>query len=170
MSFDVNHPEIVDAVRRALDEDVGAGDITSALTVPAERKAEGGFHAKEPLVVAGLLVLALAITANLAGLFEFSVPRLVSEGSPQGAFATGLLAAFVATPCTGPFMAAAMGAALLLPIGPALALFAALGLGLALVAKIVGDHGGVIEFDSEPRRTVFKVMLPAAASPAEDEP
>lgn len=34
------------------------------------------------------------------------------------------------------------------------------GLGLALVAKIVGDHGGVIEFDSEPRRTLFKVMLP----------
>lgn len=34
------------------------------------------------------------------------------------------------------------------------------GLGLALVAKIVGDHGGVIEFDSEPRRTIFKVMLP----------
>ncbi|HXQ64955.1 MAG TPA: ATP-binding protein [Alphaproteobacteria bacterium] len=34
------------------------------------------------------------------------------------------------------------------------------GLGLALAAKIVGDHGGIIEFDSEPRRTVFKVMLP----------
>ncbi len=34
------------------------------------------------------------------------------------------------------------------------------GLGLALVAKIVGDHGGIIEFDSEPRRTIFKVMLP----------
>jgi len=34
------------------------------------------------------------------------------------------------------------------------------GLGLALVAKIVGDHGGVIEFDSEPRRTVFRLMLP----------
>ncbi len=34
------------------------------------------------------------------------------------------------------------------------------GLGLALVAKIVGDHGGVIEFDSQPRRTVFKVSLP----------
>jgi len=43
------------------------------------------------------------------------------------------------------------------------------GLGLALVAKIVGDHGGVIEFDSEPRRTVFKVLLPAASSLAEDE-
>jgi two-component system nitrogen regulation sensor histidine kinase GlnL len=34
------------------------------------------------------------------------------------------------------------------------------GLGLALVAKIVGDHGGVIEFDSQPRRTIFRVMLP----------
>jgi len=34
------------------------------------------------------------------------------------------------------------------------------GLGLALVAKIIGDHGGIIEFDSLPRRTVFRVMLP----------
>jgi two-component system nitrogen regulation sensor histidine kinase GlnL len=34
------------------------------------------------------------------------------------------------------------------------------GLGLALVAKIVGDHGGIVEFDSMPRRTIFRVMLP----------
>ncbi len=34
------------------------------------------------------------------------------------------------------------------------------GLGLALVAKIIGDHGGVIEFESQPKRTVFRVMLP----------
>ncbi|MCC6924565.1 protein-disulfide reductase DsbD domain-containing protein [Novosphingobium sp.] len=90
------------------------------------------FQLQEPLVVAGLLLLATAITANLLGLFEFAVPGFASEGSPQGAFATGLLAAFVATPCTGPFMAAAMGAALLLPVAPALALFGMLGLGLAL--------------------------------------
>ncbi|GFM27744.1 cytochrome c biogenesis protein, transmembrane region [Novosphingobium sp. PY1] len=94
------------------------------------------FQLQEPLVVVGLLLLASAITANLLGLFEFAVPGFVSGGSPrsytQGAFATGLLAAFVATPCTGPFMASAMGAALLLPVVPALALFAALGLGIAL--------------------------------------
>ncbi len=36
------------------------------------------------------------------------------------------------------------------------------GLGLALVAKIVGDHGGVIECESAPRRTVFRVLLPKA--------
>jgi two-component system nitrogen regulation sensor histidine kinase GlnL len=34
------------------------------------------------------------------------------------------------------------------------------GLGLALVAKIINDHGGVIEFDSQPRRTIFRVRLP----------
>ena len=37
------------------------------------------------------------------------------------------------------------------------------GLGLALVAKVVGDHGGVIEFESQPRRTVFRVYLPMAS-------
>ena len=90
------------------------------------------FQLQEPGVVALLLLLAMAITANLLGLFEFAVPGFASTGSPQGAFATGLLAAFVATPCTGPFMAAAMGAALLLPLPQAMALFAALGIGLAL--------------------------------------
>jgi two-component system nitrogen regulation sensor histidine kinase GlnL len=41
------------------------------------------------------------------------------------------------------------------------------GLGLALVAKIVGDHGGVIECDSAPRRTVFRILLPKAADQSE---
>jgi two-component system, NtrC family, nitrogen regulation sensor histidine kinase GlnL len=36
------------------------------------------------------------------------------------------------------------------------------GLGLALVVKVIGDHGGIIEFDSQPRRTVFRVFLPVA--------
>ncbi len=90
------------------------------------------FQLQEPAVVVGLTLLAVAITANLIGLFELSLPGFTQTGSTQGAFATGLLAAFVATPCTGPFMAAAMGAALLLPIGWALALFATLGLGIAL--------------------------------------
>ena len=52
--------------------------------------------------------------------------------------ATGALAAFVATPCTGPFMAAAMGAALLLPAWQGLLLFALLGLGLALPFLLIG--------------------------------
>ncbi len=107
------------------------GGLLLALRAAGEQVG-WAFQLQQPLVVAGLLLLAVTITANLAGVFEFSVPGFAGNGSPQGAFATGLLAAFVATPCTGPFMAAAMGAALLLPVLPAMALFGALGLGLAL--------------------------------------
>jgi len=41
------------------------------------------------------------------------------------------------------------------------------GLGLALVAKVIDDHGGVIEFESQPRRTVFRVFLPMASREGE---
>jgi thiol:disulfide interchange protein len=88
--------------------------------------------------VVALLALAVAITANLAGFFDLPSISLTRGGEPAGAFATGLLAAFVATPCTGPFMAAAMGAALLLPWPQALLLFAMLGLGLALPFLLLG--------------------------------
>lgn len=107
------------------------GAVLLALRAAGEQVG-WAFQLQEPAVIAVLLLLACAITANLLGLFEFVVPGFASHGSPQGAFATGALAAFVATPCTGPFMATAMGAALLLPIASALALFAALGLGIAL--------------------------------------
>lgn len=119
---------------------LGLGGLLLALRAAGE-EVGWAFQLQEPLVVVALLLLASAITANLLGAFEFSVPGFVARSSPrsytQGAFATGLLAAFVATPCTGPFMASAMGAALLLPVVSALALFAALGLGIALPFIVV---------------------------------
>ncbi len=96
------------------------------------------FQLQEPGVVMFLLVLASVITANLAGTFELPSLSFTRSGEPASAFATGLLAAFVATPCTGPFMAVALGAALLLPPVQALLLFAALGLGLALPFLLIG--------------------------------
>jgi DsbC/DsbD-like thiol-disulfide interchange protein/cytochrome c biogenesis protein CcdA len=96
------------------------------------------FQLQEPGVVVFLLVLASAITANLAGLYELPSLSFTRSGGKSSAFATGLLAAFVATPCTGPFMAAAMGAALLLPWWEGLLLFFALGLGLALPFLLLG--------------------------------
>jgi len=42
------------------------------------------------------------------------------------------------------------------------------GLGLALVAKIINDHGGVIECDSVPRRTIFRILLPQAPTDSEE--
>jgi nicotinate-nucleotide pyrophosphorylase (carboxylating) len=53
MSLDVNHPDIHEAVWRALEEDIGPGDITSESCVPADRMAEGCFQAREEMVVAG---------------------------------------------------------------------------------------------------------------------
>ncbi|WP_425228223.1 protein-disulfide reductase DsbD family protein [Sphingomonas sp.] len=96
------------------------------------------FQLQDPRMIAALLALCVAIAANLSGLWE--VPSLSFEGGANrlGSFATGALAAFVATPCTGPFMAAALGAALVLPWAAGLAVFAGLGLGLALPFLLLG--------------------------------
>lgn len=96
------------------------------------------FQLQSPGVVIALLILAIGITMNFAGLFELPQLRVKGGSGRTGSFAAGLLAAFVATPCTGPFMAAALGAALLLPPASALLLFAALGLGLALPFLVIG--------------------------------
>ncbi len=102
------------------------------------------FQLQQPGVVIALLLLTAAITANLAGWFEVAAPDVGGSvvagtaGSGRSGFATGALAAIVATPCSGPFMATAMGAALLLPWPQALAIFAGLGLGLALPFLALG--------------------------------
>ena len=101
-----------------------------------------GFQLQNPRVVAGLLILVTAIALNLAGLFELGSfgggEQLASKSGAAGSFWTGALAAFVATPCTGPFMAAALGAALVLPPAAGLLVFAGLGVGLALPFLAVG--------------------------------
>ena len=107
---------------------------------PAERRAGWAFQLQDPRVILFLLLLVTAIALNLAGLFELPAlgrQRLARRRS-GGAFWTGALAAFVATPCTGPFMGAALGAALVLPAAAALAVFAGLGLGLALPFLLLG--------------------------------
>jgi len=118
---------------------VALGAVMLALRAAGEQVG-WAFQLQEPSVVIVLLVLAAAITANFAGVFElpsFDTGSGARKGA-GGAFATGLLAAFAATPCTGPFMAAALGAALLLPTPMALMLFAMLGLGLALPFLALG--------------------------------
>ncbi len=59
MAFDINHPDVLNAVRRALDEDIGSGDITTNLTVPADRQAQGAYFAREEMTVAGVELLHL---------------------------------------------------------------------------------------------------------------
>ncbi len=100
------------------------------------------FQLQDPRIILALLLLVTAIAFNLAGLFEFATVSaggsLTQKQGAAGSFWTGALAAFVATPCTAPFMAAAMGTALVLPWPAALLVFAGLGLGLALPFLAVG--------------------------------
>ncbi len=116
---------------------VGLGAVMLILRAGGEQVG-WAFQLQSPGVVIVLLVLASVITANFAGVFELPSISITRGGEPASAFATGLLAAFAATPCTGPFMAAALGAALLLPVPQALLLFAMLGLGLALPFLLIG--------------------------------
>ena len=97
-----------------------------------------GFQLQSPAVVAVLAALFTLIGLNLAGVFEFGS---VLPGSWAAARArnpvidsllTGVLAVAVASPCTAPFMGASLGAAVTLPTAQALAVFGALGLGMAL--------------------------------------
>ena len=57
--FNIDHPEVIDAVHRALYEDIGTGDVTTDSTVPEDLPAEGYFRAKQKLVVAGVELLHL---------------------------------------------------------------------------------------------------------------
>lgn len=100
------------------------------------------FQLQHPLSVLILLLLAIAITLNLFGTFELPSfgggQALASKGGAAGGFWTGALAAFVATPCSGPLLGAALGATLVLPAWAALPIFGGLGLGLALPFLAVG--------------------------------
>lgn len=113
------------------------------LSLRASGLAAGwGFQLQDPRMVLSLLLLVTAISFNLAGLFELRAIGL-GEAMTRGrgatpAFWTGVLAALIATPCSGPFMAGAVGAALLLPPVAAVAIFAGLGLGLALPFLLIG--------------------------------
>jgi thiol:disulfide interchange protein/DsbC/DsbD-like thiol-disulfide interchange protein len=97
-----------------------------------------GFQLQSPLFVTLMVYLLLAVGLNLSGVFEVGGTLAgIGDGLTQGdgyraSFFTGVLTTLVATPCTAPFMAAAVGAALTKPPLVALCIFAALGFGLSL--------------------------------------
>ena len=126
-----------DALAYAAGAVVGTGALGAVLlAIRAGGSAAGwAFQLQDPRTIMLLLLLAAAITANLLGLFE--MPVLGGRVRPAGSFGTGALAAFIATPCAGPFLGAALGTALLLPLAGSVLVFAALGLGLAIPFLVV---------------------------------
>jgi thiol:disulfide interchange protein/DsbC/DsbD-like thiol-disulfide interchange protein len=97
-----------------------------------------GFQLQSPLFVTLMVYLLLAVGLNLSGVFEIGgglagVGDTLTQGEGyRASFFTGVLTTLVATPCTAPYMAAAVGAALTQSPSIALCIFAALGVGLAL--------------------------------------
>jgi DsbC/DsbD-like thiol-disulfide interchange protein/cytochrome c biogenesis protein CcdA len=94
-----------------------------------------GFQFQSPVFVALLGYVMLAVGLNLSGVFNVSVGAMSGVGAHRdggtGAFLTGLLAVVVATPCTAPFMGAALGVALVADAPVMLAILLALALGFA---------------------------------------
>jgi thiol:disulfide interchange protein len=104
-----------------------------------------GFQLQSPVFVAVLAYLLFAMGLSLSGVAGFGGAlggvggRLAARSGLAGTFFTGILATIVATPCTAPFMGAALGFALIAPAAVAIGIFLALGLGLAapyLVASL----------------------------------
>jgi thiol:disulfide interchange protein len=127
-----------------------------------------GFQLQEPIFVAILALIMFAVGLNLAGLFEVTAGSLANlgqgkatQGGPTGSFFTGMLAVVVATPCTAPFMAAAIGFAATQPAVVSLAVFMALAAGFALPFVALGFSPALLRLFPRPGNwmVVFKQVL-----------
>ncbi len=115
-----------------------------------------GFQLQSPLSVAILAYILALVGLNLSGVFQLggsiqgTGQGLASRGGVVGAFFTGILAVIVAAPCTAPFMGAAMGFAFTQDPAVTLAIFLALGFGLALPWVIVSFSPALIRLLPKP--------------------
>ena len=97
-----------------------------------------GFQLQSPGVITALALLFFALALNLSGVFEFGQLAPVatrgwtSQNRTLDAFGSGILAVIVASPCTAPFMGAALGYAIAQTTAATVAVFVALGAGMAL--------------------------------------
>ncbi len=129
-----------------------------------------GFQLQSPPLVIGLSVVMVLIGFNLIGAFEFGSSvagvgdGLARSGGRLGAFMTGVLAVVVATPCTAPFMGAAMGYAVTQPPATALSIFIALALGFALPVVALSFAPGLLRLLPKPGRWML-VLKQAFAFP-----
>ena len=166
----VAHADAPFARRAAIGGAYTAGILASfavlagvLLSLKAAGVAVGwGFQLQSPVFVAAMAGLLFLVALNLSGVFEIGagLTRLGGRG-PQdglaGSFATGCLATLVATPCTAPFMAVAVGAALTASSATALLVFLAMGLGLAVPFVVLSLVPGLARI--LPRPGVWMVRL-----------
>lgn len=97
-----------------------------------------GYQLQDPWVVLILLLLMFVLALNMFGLFEMGTSatsvggKLQNKGGHTGSFFSGVLATVVATPCSAPFLGAAIGAAMALPAIQFFACFTMMAIGLSI--------------------------------------
>lgn len=123
-----------------------------AIALRAAGQALGwGFQLQQPLVIGGLVYLMFAVGLSLSGVFALghrfagAGHELTGRSGPVGDFFTGVLAVVIASPCTAPFMGAALAFAFTASTPVALLVFAFLGLGLALPFLLIGFVPGLAQ-------------------------
>jgi thiol:disulfide interchange protein DsbD len=142
----------------------------AAMLLLARSAGEGigwGFQLQSPGFVAFLAALFLLMGLNLLGVFEVGTRwmglggKLASAPGLSGAFFSGVLATVVATPCTAPFMGAALGFALTAPAWGALLIFTGLALGMAAPYLVFAFLPGALAWLPRPGRWMesFKQFL-----------
>lgn len=114
-----------------------------------------GYQMQSPYFVAGLTYMLFLIGLNLAGYFDITFHMSVGTRSGEketlkGSFAMGALVTLVATPCTAPFMATALGAALVRPPVSGMTIFIAMGFGLALPYLLLTTVPGALKWMPKP--------------------
>lgn len=109
-----------------------------------------GFQLQSPLLIAALAYLFFILGLSLSGLLQIGTRWMgAGQGLTQktglgGSFFTGVLAAVVASPCTAPFMGAALGFALTQPASVSLSVFVVLGFGMALPLLVLCYLPGLV--------------------------
>jgi thiol:disulfide interchange protein DsbD len=151
---------------------VAFGGLGGALLAAraAGAAAGWGFQFQSPAFVAAMAWLLFAVGLNLSGVFQIGMgfagtgQGLAGRGGQVGSFFTGLLAVVVATPCTAPFMGAAIAAGLAAPPAVTMLVFLVMGLGLATPYALLAWIPGLARMTPKPGRWM-EVLRQALAFP-----
>jgi thiol:disulfide interchange protein len=159
---------------------VVASFLVLAVAIVAARGAAGdvnwGVQMQNPYFVVAMLVVVTLVTLNLWGVFEITLPgqalgaagELASREGRSGAFYNGVLATLLATPCSAPFLGAAVGAVITRPAHIIIPTFVTIGLGLAFPYVLLSWNPRLLKFLPKPGRWMekfkFAMGFPMAAT------
>jgi suppressor for copper-sensitivity B len=133
--------------------------LTIALKLTRDVTLQWGGQFQYPAFNVFMAALVFTMALAFLGVWEFPVPGFVGRGralelagreGPGGAFFMGVITTILATPCTGPFMATAVGLAVAQPPSTVLAVFTSVGLGMASPYLLIGAFPTLVRFLPKP--------------------